>query len=224
MPPADRQDRGRGRTELIERRPRRSGRRPSRTPPTSQIGKIISSTPARARTSTAAARSTSSIGKQRPPSRCRPWSAGRRRRADGAGERRLLGADPSVDGRRPGEVGGRTRPPRAPRWPRRARSRCRCPAATARASTCRTSGAAGSTRPRATLAAEGFSNIRVQLESTDRASENGRVIEQSPAAGKNTSTDDQITLVVGQFSGGGSTPRTSNSGGGNWCACRPALG
>ena len=67
----------------------------------------------------------------------------------------------------------------------------------------------------ATLAAEGFSNIRVQLESTDRESENGRVLDQSPSAGKNTSTDDQITLVVGQFSGGGSTPTDGNSGGGN---------
>jgi eukaryotic-like serine/threonine-protein kinase len=66
----------------------------------------------------------------------------------------------------------------------------------------------------ATLAAEGFSNIRVQLESTDRENENGRVLDQSPSAGKNTSTDDQITLVVGQFSGGGSTP-TDSSGGGN---------
>jgi beta-lactam-binding protein with PASTA domain/predicted Ser/Thr protein kinase len=67
----------------------------------------------------------------------------------------------------------------------------------------------------ATLAAEGFSNIRVQLESTDRANENGRVLDQSPSAGKNTSTDDQITLVVGQFSGGGSTPTDGNNGGGN---------
>ena len=67
----------------------------------------------------------------------------------------------------------------------------------------------------ATLAAEGFSNIRVQLESTDRESENGRVLDQSPSAGKNTSTDDQITLVVGQFSGGGSTPTDGNNGGGN---------
>ena len=68
---------------------------------------------------------------------------------------------------------------------------------------------------RSLLQAEGFSNIRVQLESTDRESENGRVLDQSPSAGKSTSTDDQITLVVGQFSGGGSTPTDGNSGGGN---------
>jgi hypothetical protein len=41
------------------------------------------------------------------------------------------------------------------------------------------------------------------------------VLDQSPSGGKNTSTDDQITLVVGQFSGGGSTPTDGNSGGGN---------
>jgi beta-lactam-binding protein with PASTA domain len=65
----------------------------------------------------------------------------------------------------------------------------------------------------ATLTGLGFSNIQVQLESTNRASENGRVLDQSPSPGKRTSTDDQITLVVGQFSGGGST--TTEGDGGN---------
>jgi serine/threonine-protein kinase len=65
----------------------------------------------------------------------------------------------------------------------------------------------------ATLAGLGFSNIQVQLESTDRASENGRVLDQSPSAGKSTSPDDQITLVVGQFSGGSSTATDGNDGG-----------
>ena len=65
----------------------------------------------------------------------------------------------------------------------------------------------------ATLAAEGFSNIRVQLESTDRESENGRVLDQSPSPGKSTSTDDQVTLVVGQFAGGGSSTPSEGNGG-----------
>ena len=65
----------------------------------------------------------------------------------------------------------------------------------------------------ATLAGQGFSNIQVQLESTDRASENGRVLDQSPSAGKSTSTDDQVTLVVGQFAGGGSSTPSEGSGG-----------
>ena len=65
----------------------------------------------------------------------------------------------------------------------------------------------------ATLAGEGFSNIQVQLERTDRASENGRVLDQSPSPGKSTSTDDQVTLVVGQFSGGGSSTPSEGSGG-----------
>ena len=65
----------------------------------------------------------------------------------------------------------------------------------------------------ATLAGQGFSNIQVQLENTDRASENGRVVDQSPSPGKSTSTDDQVTLVVGQFSGGGSSAPSEGSGG-----------
>ena len=65
----------------------------------------------------------------------------------------------------------------------------------------------------ATLAGQGFSNIQVQLENTDRASENGRVLDQSPSPGKSTSTDDQVTLVVGQFSGGGSSTPSEGSGG-----------
>ena len=65
----------------------------------------------------------------------------------------------------------------------------------------------------ATLAGQGFSNIQVQLESTDRASENGRVLDQSPSPGKSTSTDDQVTLVVGQFAGGGSSTPSEGNGG-----------
>ena len=65
----------------------------------------------------------------------------------------------------------------------------------------------------ATLAGQGFSNIQVQLESTDRASENGRVLDQSPSPSKSTSTDDQVTLIVGQFSGGGSSTPSESSGG-----------
>ena len=68
----------------------------------------------------------------------------------------------------------------------------------------------------ATLAGQGFSNIQVQLENTDRASENGRVLDQSPSPGKSTATDDQVTLVVGQVSGsGGSSPSETSGTGGN---------
>ncbi len=56
----------------------------------------------------------------------------------------------------------------------------------------------------ATLAAAGLSSIRVRQESTNDPSELGRVLDQSPSAGKSVSTDDQITLTVG-------TPGSSSS-------------
>ena len=66
----------------------------------------------------------------------------------------------------------------------------------------------------ATLAAAGFSDIRVQRESTDNASEVGRVLDQSPSAGRSTSTDEQVGLLVGQQSGGSSSPSETSGNGG----------
>ena len=57
----------------------------------------------------------------------------------------------------------------------------------------------------ATLAGEGFSNIRLRQESTNDPSELGRVLDQSPSPGRSVSTDDQITLTVGTPSGSGSS-------------------
>ena len=57
----------------------------------------------------------------------------------------------------------------------------------------------------ATLASEGFSNIRLRQESTNDPSELGRVLDQSPSPGRSVSTDDQITLTVGTPSGSGSS-------------------
>jgi beta-lactam-binding protein with PASTA domain len=68
----------------------------------------------------------------------------------------------------------------------------------------------------ATLAAAGFSDIQVQREGTDNASEVGRVLDQSPSPGRSASTDEQVTLLVGQQSGDSSSPsETSGNGGGN---------
>ena len=53
----------------------------------------------------------------------------------------------------------------------------------------------------ATLAGEGFSNIRLRQESTNDPSELGRVLDQSPSPGRSVSADDQITLTVGTPSG-----------------------
>ena len=53
----------------------------------------------------------------------------------------------------------------------------------------------------AALVAAGFSDIRVQQEVTDDPGEVGRVIDQSPSPDSSVSTDDQVTLIVGQPSG-----------------------
>ena len=66
----------------------------------------------------------------------------------------------------------------------------------------------------ATLAAAGFSDIRVQREAAESASEVGRVLDQSPSPGSSTSTDEQVRLVVGQSSGGGSSSPSETSGNG----------
>jgi beta-lactam-binding protein with PASTA domain len=66
----------------------------------------------------------------------------------------------------------------------------------------------------ATLAGNGFSNIRVQRTAADSPSDIGRVLDQSPSPGKSTSTDDQVTLVVGVPSGGGSSSTETPSNGG----------
>jgi serine/threonine-protein kinase len=66
----------------------------------------------------------------------------------------------------------------------------------------------------AALATAGFSDIRVQREATDSASEVGRVLDQSPSPGRSTSTDEQVTLVVGQQSGGSSSPSETSGNGG----------
>ena len=104
--------------------------------------------PPRARTSPQAPPWPSSSASSRPRWRCRTSPARtpttRRRScrtpASRCGPRASTGATRA-------RSRARTRPP-APRRRRRARSRCGCPPATAAASTCRTSGAAGSTRPR----------------------------------------------------------------------------
>jgi eukaryotic-like serine/threonine-protein kinase len=67
----------------------------------------------------------------------------------------------------------------------------------------------------ATLAGQGFSDIKVQHESADRASDVGRVIDQSPSPGHSTSTDDQVTIVIGQGSGGGASSTETSGNGGN---------
>ena len=66
----------------------------------------------------------------------------------------------------------------------------------------------------ATLAAAGFSDIRVQREAADSASEVGRVLDQSPSPGSSTSTDEQVRLLVGQSSGDGSSSPSETSGNG----------
>ena len=53
----------------------------------------------------------------------------------------------------------------------------------------------------AALDADGFSDIGVQPEATDDPGEVGRVLDQSPSPGRSVSTDDQVTLIVGQPSG-----------------------
>ena len=59
-----------------------------------------------------------------------------------------------------------------------------------------------------------FSDIVVQREATDNASDVGRVLDQSPSAGRSTSTDEQVRLLVGQQSGSSTPSETSGNGGG----------
>jgi len=63
----------------------------------------------------------------------------------------------------------------------------------------------------AALAGAGFSNIRVRQESTSDSSELGRVLDQSPSPGKSVSSDDQITLTVGTPGGSSSSETTSGN-------------
>jgi serine/threonine-protein kinase len=65
----------------------------------------------------------------------------------------------------------------------------------------------------AILSAAGFSDIAVQREATDNANEVGRVLDQSPSPGRSTSADEQVRLLVGQQSGSGSTETSGNGGG-----------
>jgi serine/threonine-protein kinase len=179
----------------------------------SQVGKILSSTPAAGENVAAGTSVAVVIGKQ-VATVAVPNVVGQDA-DDAAKELQDAGftvRSTSVDGGNSGEVAS-TDPPGGTQAPAKS-------TVTIRVST----GDGGSTdmpdvrgrridQAQATLAGLGFSNIQVQLESTDRASENGRVLDQSPSAGKSTSPDDQITLVVGQFSGGGSTATDGNDGG-----------
>jgi serine/threonine-protein kinase len=67
----------------------------------------------------------------------------------------------------------------------------------------------------ATLAGAGFSDIRVQREATNDPGEIGRVIDQSPSPGSSASTDERVTLVVGAQSGSSSPSESSGNSGGN---------
>jgi serine/threonine-protein kinase len=178
-----------------------------------QVGKILSSTPAAGENVAAGTSVAVVIGKQ-VATVAVPNVVGQDA-DDAAKELQDAGftvRSTSVDGGNSGEVAS-TDPPGGTQAPAKS-------TVTIRVST----GDGGSTdmpdvrgrridQAQATLAGLGFSNIQVQLESTDRASENGRVLDQSPSAGKSTSPDDQITLVVGQFSGGSSTATDGNDGG-----------
>jgi serine/threonine-protein kinase len=53
------------------------------------------------------------------------------------------------------------------------------------------------------LADLGFRRIQTRQESVTNESDDGRVVEQSPRAGEQVSTDQQITLTIGDAPGGG---------------------
>ena len=67
-------------------------------------------------------------------------------------------------------------------------------------------GSRGSTRRRRRWPARASPTSGAAREPRTTRARTGRVLDQSPSPGKSTSTDDQVTLVVGQFTGGGSTP------------------
>jgi serine/threonine-protein kinase len=56
---------------------------------------------------------------------------------------------------------------------------------------------------RSQLASAGFTNVRVQRQQVNDASQNGRVQRQSPGGSQNADASTQITIVVGQFANGG---------------------
>jgi serine/threonine-protein kinase len=49
------------------------------------------------------------------------------------------------------------------------------------------------------LSSAGFTNIRVQRQQVGNASQNGRVIQQSPGGNQNADASTQVTILVGQF-------------------------
>jgi len=49
------------------------------------------------------------------------------------------------------------------------------------------------------LTSAGFTNIRVQRQQVSSASQNGRVVQQSPGGNQNADTSTQVTIVIGQF-------------------------
>ena len=64
----------------------------------------------------------------------------------------------------------------------------------------------------ATLAAAGFSNVQLQRVPTDNPAEDGQVVRQSPSPRKSVSTDDEVTLFIGDFSRSGSSSETTGGG------------
>jgi beta-lactam-binding protein with PASTA domain/predicted Ser/Thr protein kinase len=52
---------------------------------------------------------------------------------------------------------------------------------------------------RSQLKSAGFTNIRVQKQQVSNASQNNRVVQQSPGGGQNADTSSQVVLLVGQF-------------------------
>jgi serine/threonine-protein kinase len=65
---------------------------------------------------------------------------------------------------------------------------------------------------RATLAGAGLNNIRFRQESTNDPTEVGRVLDQSPSPGHSVSPDDQVTLTIGTPSGGGNSGSETTGG------------
>ena len=66
----------------------------------------------------------------------------------------------------------------------------------------------------AALVGAGFSNLKLQRQSTDNPSDIGRVTDQSPSPGKRISTGDQVTLTVGVPSGSGTSSTQPTATGG----------
>ena len=178
----------------------------------SQVGKIVSSTPASGENVAAGTAVAVVVGKQQTTVAV-PDVVGRN--ADDAKEELeeagFTVRSTSVDGGNEGEVAS-TDPAAGTQAP--AKSTVTMRVSSGDSNSVDMPDVEGQTlaQAQATLAAAGFSDIAVQREATDNANEVGRVIDQSPSPGRSASTDEQVRLLVGQQSGSGPTETGGNGG------------